>query len=242
MGEENDIDGCARTCFDETTRSRLVAAFVDACRTKSNCDGDDAKDCAEVFVASLAGFADYPCNDPEKQEQRREKVEALANRLDKLAETIFEIDDAALGYAIYSGMKEVADSDDCTDEDRAAVEAIGGWLFTMKAYELQRLHRADISRFCLGVRKAIKTLPSLDKNFYADEFQVAKFIEDYLGRLGIPCSTSDTGLAGQCFLATMALCGKEKGRAGYWLKKAVDHEDSWNNFAKRMAQKKTQAE
>lgn len=242
MSDADDIDGCVRKRFDDVTRSELVAAFVEAYRAKGNCDMDDAENCAEVFVASLGWFADYPCKDPEKQEQRREKVEAFANRLDRLIEAAFALDDPALGYTLHSGLTELVSRGDFDDEDRASVEAVGGWRAVLGAYDIQHRYRADISRFCLGVRKAIKALPPLDKNFYVDEFQVAKFIEDYLGRLGIPCTTSDTGLAGRCFLATMALCGKEKSRAGYWLKKAVDHEDSWSNFVKRMAQKKTPAE
>lgn len=222
--------------FDKATRVKLEKRFADEYKKSNSADTEASLHEAGVFVECLEGFAE-PFPEMQQQDRRREQLEAFANALDRLVDAALALDDPALGYAVHSGMEELVSCGEYSDDDRAAVKGAAGFPAICMAYDVQHFYKNDISRFCLGVRRAVKTLPSLDKN-YSDEFQTAKFIEDYLGRRGIQFTTSDTGLAGESFLATMALCGKEKTRAGYWLKKAVDHEDSWKNFTDRLTQRK----
>lgn len=219
--------------FDDATRKLLEQKFVAKYQAADKSVSDDgAERSADEFVECLQGFARaWPAWSSQKR--RREQVEALANALDAVADAAFRMDDPALGYALYKGLLGMVGGPQFSADDRGFVESLAGYESIFTAYRIQHEHRADIERFCLGVRSAIKQLPGMDKR-YCTEFQAAKFIEDYLARRGIGVTTSDTGLAGSAFMATMALAGLDVQRAGYWIKLARDDGDSWGSFMKRL--------
>lgn len=105
------------------------------------------------------------------------------------------------------------------------------------AYDMQNFYVQHLRAFTLGIRKSLKNMPAMDKDGYSFEFQTARFIEDYLARRQIDVTTSDTGLAGSAFIAIMELAGHKAPRAGYWIKKAKEHPESWTSFIKRSREK-----
>ncbi len=118
--------------------------------------------------------------------------------------------------------------------DRPITENLSKFHIQSLAYDLQNQHSDKLRAFTLGIRQSLKDLPKIDKDGSSLEFQIARFIEDHLGRLGLEFSISDTGLAGLSFIATMELSGQKAPRAGYWLKKAKEHPDSWSSFVEKM--------
>lgn len=101
------------------------------------------------------------------------------------------------------------------------------------SYEIQSKHIESLKAFSLGMRKSLKNSPRLDKDDYSLELRLARVIEDNLSRMGLDVTTSDTGLAGCAFIATIELSGRPVPRPGYWLKKAKEHPDSYSSLIER---------
>lgn len=194
---------------------------------------------ADIFLGVLEDFANVqPLSKPkEKQQRRRERLEYFANCLDKLVDAGLAMDDPALGYAMWRGMMEAAKLPEYSDADRANLKSAEGMRSTLLAYELQTIHKEELTAFTLGVRKAIADLPELDDFYYDQTRQLAYWLEDWLCRSGIAFSTSDTGLAGTAYLATVDLMGLPANSAKYKLAQAVSSPNSWTNFSERMRQK-----
>ncbi|MEQ6331030.1 hypothetical protein VLF92_22245 [Pseudomonas chengduensis] len=102
------------------------------------------------------------------------------------------------------------------------------------AYDLQKLYAKHLRAFALGLRKSLADVRPMDKGGYSPPYQVAKWLEDHLGRLQIEITTSETGLAGSAFTATLELAGITPPAAGYWLRKAKSDPEAWGAFVKRM--------
>lgn len=222
--------------FTDTTRRRLMKKYR-AAYLEARPDGlRDADDDGEVFVSCLEKMAGDTARQPDKEKRRKERVEAFANALDRLVDAALAMDDPALGFAIWRGLLQTAKDASNPDSarDTAEVEAIAGYQSILNAYELQTQHANLFKTFAMGARLAIKELPPLDKKPYSFEEQTAGFIEDYLGRREIRFTTSDTGLAGESFLAVMELAEVPIERASYWLGKAAQNPESWLNFMERM--------
>ena len=200
---------------------------------------DTIQDEAELFVGILESHAELkPLSKPkEKHQRRRERLEYFANCLDKLVDAGLAMDDPALGYAMWRGMMEAAKLPEYSDADRASLKSAEGMKSTLLAYELQTLHKDELAAFTLGVRKAIADLPELDDFYYDQTRQLAYWLEDWLCRRGIAFSTSDTGLTGTAYLATVDLMGLPANSAKYKLTQAVNSPNSWTNFSERMRQK-----
>lgn len=220
--------------FTDTTRQRLMTKYR-AAYLEARPDGlRDVDDDAEVFVNCLERMAEDTARQPDKEKRRKERVEAFANALDRLVDTALAMDDPALGFTIWRGLlqtaKDAANPDSA--RDTAEVEAIAGYQSILNAYALQTQHANLFKTFAMGARLAIKELPPLDKKSF--EEQTAGWIEDYLGRREIKFTTSDTGLAGESFLAVMELAEVPIDRASYWLGKAAQNPESWLNVIERM--------
>lgn len=220
--------------FPGTTRRRLIVKYR-AAYLEARPDGlRDADDDAEVYVSCLEKMAGDTVRQPDKEKRRKERVEAFANALDRLVDAALAMDDPALGFVIWRGLLQTAKDATNPDSarDTAEVEAIAGYQSILNAYELQTQHANIFKTFAMGARLAIKELPPLDKKPF--EEQTAKWIEDWLGRREIRFTTSDTGLAGESFLAVMELAGVPIDRASYWLGKAAQNPESWLNFMERI--------
>lgn len=234
MTEKNEAAEPPKPRFSRAVSASLMGKFKKA-YASSNPDSssDDASSEAECFVSCLEGLA---CEWPEMEtsKRRKERLEALANALDTVADVALKMDDPVLGYAIHCGLAAMVKRSDYDDADRAEVARLAGFESIFLAYRLQHEMRTDIEAFCYGVRASIASLPPLDKR-YSTEFMAAKFIEDFLGRRGIQVTTTDTGLAGAAFLETVKLSGRDTARAGYWINLAINDEDSWASFTKRLS-------
>lgn len=232
--------------FEDVTRNRLISRFREA-YLQVHPEGDAELE-AKIYVGSLERivgiYSEVSPPPPVKEQRRKEPLEAFANALDRLIDAGFEMDDPSLGFALDCGRLQMAKdaSNPYSARDIAEIEAASGYQSILYAYELQTKHARDLRQFALGVRLAINELPPLDKALYSFEEQVGKWIEDYLGRNGIIYSTSDTGVAGESFLAVMELAGVSVNRASYWLKKSAANADSWLSFKKRMRMRITNAE
>jgi len=113
-----------------------------------------------------------------------------------------------------------------------AVSRLTDYSVQCLAYDLQTIYARNLAAFSLGVRLGLDGAPAMDKGGYSAPFQVARWLEDYLGRIGL-FSTSDTGLAGVAFSAVLELSGAGASRANYWLRKAKESEGSWSAFVER---------
>ncbi|BCO32882.1 hypothetical protein TspCOW1_29850 [Thiohalobacter sp. COW1] len=204
-------------------REQLINKFSEHC-IKSGFSNSATEDEANIFIRSLEGLSEFSNLSREKHQRRRERVEAIANSLDVLVEQIKLIDDPALGYALWKGAHEVIGE---------KIRDLEGMPAIREAYDIQTNHADALARFALGVRKAAKSLPELDKNAYSQEFQVAKWLEDYLGRRNM-FSTTETGLAGNAYSYCMRVMGKQPKSVSYWLRQAKQHPDSWNSLKEQI--------
>jgi hypothetical protein len=229
-----DMNELSSLQLSEATKKAITASFIKELK-RANPDFYDPESEAEIFIGCLEFIANNPYSKSDPQKKRREKIEAFANAVDRLIDAGLAADESSLGYAVWRGFTEAYSLSGCSESDRQVVARYEGMPSTSLIYDLQHRHKEMFSAFALGVRKAIGDLPSLDKE-YSDEQKTAEWIEEYLGRHKIKFSTSDTGLAGQSFLATMDLMGKNIKRAGYWLKIAKNG-DSWVKFIERMRTK-----
>lgn len=91
------------------------------------------------------------------------------------------------------------------------------------AHVVQTEHIGSLRTFALGMRKSLKSPPLLDKDDCKFNFRVAQAIEHGMSRMGLQVSTSETGLAGSIFAATMELAGHKASSTSYWLEKAKSH-------------------
>ena len=228
--------------FSSEIRNLLASNFSDAyLKANPNATKSAGDYEAEIYVRGLEGLVEVTAEakprTPEKEQRRKERIEAFANALDRLIDTALDMDDPALGFAIWRGLAEAVKHDTSLDIGATPeeVEKMKGLKSTLLAYELQTMHARDLQQFALGVRRAIKELPPKEEPSFSE--MTAKWIEDYLGRIEIPFSTSDTGLAGASFLAVMELAGIPMDRATYWLGKAAKNPDSWQHFIERMKDK-----
>ncbi|MCC6611169.1 MAG: hypothetical protein IT515_16045 [Burkholderiales bacterium] len=208
--------------FDDRTRRELESSFRDSLlKARPDFDPEGAEEEAEIFVGGLeriAGLEEFR-GEREPQQRRRENLEAFANALDRAIEAGLRMDDHSLGYALERGLDEIK-----------AREGADSLRIQLIAYDLKAFHAGDLRNFALGVRKAIRDLPALDPTTYSSGEQTARWIEDYLARLGIPVSQTDTGLAGKAFHAVMELAGKPQTTAKNWLRKTQKQPDSFVNF------------
>lgn len=90
------------------------------------------------------------------------------------------------------------------------------------ARDMQDFYLPAFGQFAGGFRASISALPPISTDLYSPEYRVAETIVWKLNGLYIEASTSDTGLAGTAFAATLELAGLHAPRAGYWLRKAKD--------------------
>lgn len=153
-----------------------------------------------------------------------------------LLETALSEGSYSLSYKSIRKSMQSLDPEGILGLDRPITENLSKFHIQTLAHDLQSLYSDQLKAFTFGIRRSLKDLPQIDKNGHSLEFQIARFIEDHLGRLGLDFTTSDTGLAGYSFIATMELSGRKAPRAGYWLKKAKEHPDSWSSFVKKMRQ------
>lgn len=213
-----EIDDSLR--FDKATRDTLIDGMVKAMNDVSaEIDIEFEARCFIGYLELGAQLQKY-YNNQEKQQRRREQLEAFANALDKVVDAALMMDDPALAHAIWCGFNEMTKLPRFTDVDREEVRAMKGWPAIKFAYQLQKIDSDLFRSFALGVRKSIKDLPRLDDSVYSFEYMTAWGIIDYLDRFGVVASTSDTGFAGKAFLAVMDLAGVTVSSAKYWLEKA----------------------
>lgn len=90
------------------------------------------------------------------------------------------------------------------------------------ARDMQDIYLSTFRQFSEGFRASIAALPPISTDLYSPEYRVAEAIVWGLDRLHIEVTTSDTGLAGTTFTATLELAGLHAPRAGYWLRKAKE--------------------
>lgn len=226
--EDDNLPSDAGLKFDNDTRDTLISRYAEEL-LKAHPDAFDPRSEGAIFAGVLEGYADYArrfivAEKPEKQQRRRERVEAFANAIDRLLDAAAAMDDPALGYALWRGLQEY---DPNQAEGREGVTSI------FAAFEIQRFEIPELAKFALGVRKAIADLPPIDTWRSSPEI-IAKWIEDCLGRAGIPCSMSDTGLAAQALSSVLELAGAPADSCKYWLQKAMKSPDSWANVSARV--------
>lgn len=237
-------DSYQRLRFDPTTRRDLAGRYEKEWRKAMKAVGsqfidEDTQGAAEEYVSALEIYAEHArdllADEPDGQKRRREKVEALANALDNVIQAALNLDEPALGFALWRGIKEMQAADlDTTQADREWLQRVEGWPTLQLVHDLRRDGQPALQNFALGVRKAIGELPGLDRHTQSVGETIARQIEETLERSGIAFTTSATGLAGRSFHAVFDLAGAAETPADYQLRKAKDHPDSWRNFIQRM--------
>lgn len=225
----------ARLMDDE--RRELRAAFRDALMSaQSSLNSQSAEEEADLFVRSLDDIAEYAfemhARQSEEQERRRDKVESMVKAATRLAGVMKSLDDASLGHLLASAVDEIGAG---LGEEWIAERGLPGnsvaWMFLADELKCEVDRLAPL--LVAGLTRGAETLPRISLDSKRPEFMVAAWLEDWFGRSRIPFSTTDTGLAGRAFHAVMQMAGVEKEKAGYWLAKARDSDQSWSNFLAR---------
>lgn len=228
-----------RAQFADATRERLKNRFVTEWLRVHPHDGDDiAAEEARIFLCCLEDIAaTFPLQrkyvEIEPQQRRRERMEALANALDNLIEVVGGMDDAALGFAVYRGLGEMAAEQKIEHPEWRAIQDQWAGNRGLWPARVMKDAKPQFAAFALGVRRAIPALEMPAHAKRSPEESLAVFIEDQLGGMRLPCTTSDTGLAGLAFLETLALADGDaalNATAKNWLQKAVKSKASWRQF------------
>ena len=205
----------------EQRRKEKLKAFVNA--AESLLDAMSGVDDLALGNALFCGLQEVACLCPEDGPM----TVAFAGLLETgLATGVY----APSYRAIMSG-REMAGLADTTAR---VVNSLNSYHMQCLSYDLQKLYAKHLGAFALGLRKSLDSVPPMDKGSYSPPHQVATWLEDYLGRLQIEVTTSDTGLAGSAFIATLDLAGITPPSAGYWLRKAKADPESWAAFVLRM--------
>jgi len=221
--------------FQDFDKNEIKNAYCQAL-LKENPSRTSPQDEAELFISSLEDWGVYATEirfrEREAQERRKEKSDSFLKSVARLLETMNAMDDASLGFLLSAGFEQL----ESERPDESIPIAIKGNRVAFMAFanELKSQHLNILVTMHSGMAAALKNLPRIDKDSDSPEFVTAAAIEDYLGRSGIPFSTTDTGLAGKAFYAVMTMAGIERDKAWYWLDKARKHENSWFNFAAKM--------
>ncbi|MDP2826701.1 MAG: hypothetical protein Q8O52_28935 [Sulfuritalea sp.] len=226
--------------FTTETRERLTACFAREClKAHPTADKAQISDEANQFIGCLERFAaSIPqlrkLSSFEINQRRQERLEALANALDRVIDVAAEMDDATLGFAMYRGLgNATAGADD--REGNLLQELHVDWSGDKglwRAHDLKNL-KPQMAAFALGVRRAVPDLVVPDSAREKPEEMLATLIEEQLGRMGMSCAATDTGLAGTAFLETMALTDGSQAltkTAKNWLAKAAKSKRSWRQF------------
>lgn len=214
--------------FDPYTRAELEEEFkrqFNVGRTLSPSDIDFE---AKVFIGTLQNYADgipaFQRMKPPEQKRRREKVRALANTLEKLHEALTCMDSAALGFALWCGLREVESTGLGSNPLPPGMPAV------IEASVLRGDALPFLAAFSCGVQKAIKELPSHEFNFL---LKTALAVERTFFDYQLPFTVSNSGFAATCLRAVFKLGGLEIDRVDYWLTEARDSEDSMIALIKR---------
>lgn len=196
----------------------------------------DAETEADIFIRMLSNWAEYAVithvNTRQEQERRRELANSLSLAFSKVLDTAVQLDDAALGHLLASGFEQIAK--DFTKETIPPEMENNAFSFLLLADQLRNQYFPQMKSFCAGMYVAVNTLPRISPDSSTPQFVIAASLEEYLGRLGIPTTTTETGLAGKSLHTVMAMAGIEISKAGYWLEKAKKSPNSWTAFADRL--------
>ncbi|MBS1191495.1 MAG: hypothetical protein H6R10_3287 [Rhodocyclaceae bacterium] len=194
---------------------------------------------AMVFVRYLEGMASFvamvSAEERVKQEARRERAESLLNGLSKIIDAMQSLDDAALGFLLAGGFEQI--EKDFPDTRLPSPMRDNTFALMVLARDMKKTCAGELASMHLGMTNGLLNLPITDADFARPQFMVAHKLEDYLGRLNIKFTTTETGLAGISFHAVMELAGIECNKAGYWLTKAAKHEKSWASFIAKLKER-----
>lgn len=240
MGRGGEVK---RLKFPEHTKRELYQAVLKA--LSETLPSDDIEAQAERFFKYFEGIAnDYAQDGTDaapRAQQRKEKLEAFANAFDKMLDAMSNVDRLALGHALMQGMRKATEQDapphlpdsHAYQKLQAAQDGGLGELLELRlGTGAQGAYRRYLSDFSLGIRQSISTLPDLDRTVRNENFQIACWLLDLFGSMQLPFTTSDTGLAGKVFSATLTLAGRNPPRAGYWLRMAASNRDRMDRFTK----------
>lgn len=240
MGRGGEVK---RLKFPEHTKRELYQAVLKA--LSETLPSDDIEAQAERFFKYLEGIAtDYAQDGTDaapRAQQRKEKLEAFANAFDKMLDAMSSVDRLALGHALMQGMKKATEQDappHLPDShayqklQAAQAGGLGDLIELRLGTDAQSTYRRYLSDFSLGIRQSANTLPDLDRTVCNDNFQIACWMLDLFDEMQLPFTTSDTGLAGKAFNATLSLAGRNPPRAGYWLRMAASDRDRLDRATK----------
>lgn len=246
-------DSADRALFCEAARLRIQNGFVDSL-TKTGRDGNKViwQVMRDGFIDNLEDLAaDIRSRKPDDSPQRRaEKLDALYNSLTNLVSCVENIDDIALGHALFCGLRKAGALEESNIDSRTAkdfmgfvrslilhgpyriihsggphldlLSVLGAEAFNLAAFNLKNTYADRLRLFTLGVLKSKSEIPKINNGYHSAPLCVAEFIWSRLTTFKMKPSTSDTGFAGTVFSETLELIGRPVPRAGYWLRKARD--------------------
>lgn len=227
--------------FTELERKAIANKFVRALR-KSNqqLSEEILQREAEIFVETVQSWGewavDIAAQERRKQDVRKELANSFLNAVSKTIDTMATLDDAALGYLLSAGFEQV--EADFPSETIPNEMKGNPFAFMILATDLKTKYSSWLGSFHAGMASAARELPVLSKDLASPQFVIAAAIEDRLGRLGMAFTTTETGLAGTVLHAVMNMANIELNKAGYWLEKARNHENSWISFTARIREKR----
>ena len=203
---------------------RLIASRFRAAWQKSN-SARPLNGADERFLTNLEWYAEQHLmglvpdgSDRLSAQATTEKLEAVANALDSLASAVEKAPALDCWLALGLGMGKLDASPSKLLQALLPIPLPVSWPLANSGEALPSLSSLAAA-FRAGLPEVKQRRKSGSRYF---EDQLAFEIVDSLDDCGIKASTSSTGLAGLAFEATCELAGKTPGRAGYWLKSAID--------------------
>lgn len=228
--------------FSEKDRKDIGSKFYKSMKKACpSCYQDDLERETGIFLKMIEDWAfhalEISCEEKRFQDARKEDSNAFINAISRALDTMSALDDAALGYLLSAGFEQV---ESVRPNETIPIEFKGNtFAFMALANDLKSTHSDWLRTFHEGMSVALRKLPKVSKEMATPQFAIAALIEDYLGRLKVSFSTTETGLAGSVLHAVMTMADIEMGKAGYWLDKAKKHENSWCNFTARINKNET---
>lgn len=194
---------------------------------------------AKVFARMVEGWGEsvgaWEALTPETQKNRRRTIEQIGAAILKLDQLLDELDSESMGFLYGHVVDALAVSG-------VQVSEADNRMASMLNHHLRRVVEGGEARLALrgiaammvdATTGAANDLPKHDFTESDVRLVLARRLERRMLENMLPFEASETSFAAQCMRAMFELGGLNVEKVSYWIKKAIDHPDSWARFLQK---------
>lgn len=194
---------------------------------------------AKVFARVVEGMGEsigaWQALTPEPQKSRRRTIEQIGVSVLKLDQLLNELDSQSMGF-LYSHVVDalaVTGLQISEADNRMTSMLNHGFRSVVEGGEARQSLRSLTAILVDATTKAANDLPKYDFTEGDVRFVLARRLERRMLENMLPFEASETSFAAQCLRAMFELGGLDVEKVAYWIKKAIDHPDSWARFLQK---------